>query len=366
MKKILISVLVGLSLFFVAPIIVPSLQSNYIVQAASVKINKSKVTMNVKEKYTLKVKGTSKKVKWSTSNKKIATVSSKGKVAAKKKGKVTITAKVGSKKYKCKVKVENPKLNKTSLSLFIKEGYTLKLNGSSQTKKWSSSNSSVVSVSDGKITALKKGTATIKVKAGKTTYKCNVTVKTYENNLSISYIPLKYSVIAVITNNSNVALSASPTMVFYNASGAMQSTAHDFNYCIEPKSTVAMEFESYNTSTYQDQTFSNYKLSLGDVTKSFYNKNGASKIATSASKTDGSLIVEATNNSGYKLDTILISAIFYDAQGKAIGYSETYADCKENNSSDFINLYYPMDEKYDYIVPASYKIYVNHAYAYNN
>ena len=47
MKKILISVLVGLSLFFVAPIIVPSLQSNYMVHAASVKINKSKVTSEI-------------------------------------------------------------------------------------------------------------------------------------------------------------------------------------------------------------------------------------------------------------------------------------------------------------------------------
>lgn len=37
---------------------------------------------------------------------KVATVSKKGKVKAKKPGKTTITAKVGKKKYKCKVIVK--------------------------------------------------------------------------------------------------------------------------------------------------------------------------------------------------------------------------------------------------------------------
>ncbi|MBQ5473642.1 MAG: Ig-like domain-containing protein, partial [Lachnospiraceae bacterium] len=58
---------------------------------------------------TLTVKKGSKKVsgvKWSTSNKKVATVSSKGKVTAKKKGTATITAKVSKKSYKCKVTVK--------------------------------------------------------------------------------------------------------------------------------------------------------------------------------------------------------------------------------------------------------------------
>ena len=43
------------------------------------------------------------KVVWKSSKKKVATVSKKGKVKAKKPGKTTITAKVGKKKYKCKV-----------------------------------------------------------------------------------------------------------------------------------------------------------------------------------------------------------------------------------------------------------------------
>ena len=72
---------------------------------AAVKLSKTSVSIVVGKTYTLKVKGTKKKVKWSTSNKKIATVKA-GKVTAKKVGKATITAKVGTKKYKCKVTVK--------------------------------------------------------------------------------------------------------------------------------------------------------------------------------------------------------------------------------------------------------------------
>lgn len=47
-----------------------------------------------------------KKVKWSSSNRMVAVVSKKGKVTGKKAGKATITAKIGKKKYKCKVVVK--------------------------------------------------------------------------------------------------------------------------------------------------------------------------------------------------------------------------------------------------------------------
>lgn len=53
----------------------------------------------------LKVNHTKAKVKWSSSNKKIAKVSKKGTVKAVKPGKCTIYAKVKGKKLKCKVEV---------------------------------------------------------------------------------------------------------------------------------------------------------------------------------------------------------------------------------------------------------------------
>ena len=72
--------------------------------SSKVEISKKTIATNVGKTVSLKVTGTNKKVSWSSNNKKIATVSG-GKIKAKRSGKVTITANVGSKKLRCKVRV---------------------------------------------------------------------------------------------------------------------------------------------------------------------------------------------------------------------------------------------------------------------
>ena len=101
MKKFTISFCLLFSLI-VLPVIIPNLQSAY---AANITLNKTKKTIYEGDKYTLKVKGTKKKVTWSSSNKSIAKVNSNGKVTAKRNGTTTITAKVGKTELKCKIKV---------------------------------------------------------------------------------------------------------------------------------------------------------------------------------------------------------------------------------------------------------------------
>jgi hypothetical protein len=82
--------------------------------AAAIKISKSKLSLTVGKSYTLKIKGTSKKVKWTSSKKSVATVgSSTGKVKAKKAGTSTITAKVSGKKYRCRVTVKSSTVKAT-------------------------------------------------------------------------------------------------------------------------------------------------------------------------------------------------------------------------------------------------------------
>ena len=75
-----------------------------------IKLNKSKVTIKLGKTYKLKTTTSKKnaKIKWSTSNKKVATVTQKGKVTGKKVGKANITAKIKgtSKKAICKVIVK--------------------------------------------------------------------------------------------------------------------------------------------------------------------------------------------------------------------------------------------------------------------
>ena len=70
------------------------------------KLNKKKVTLNKGKSTKLVIKGKVGKTKFSSNNKKVATVSKKGNVKAKKKGTATITVKTNGIQLKCKVTVK--------------------------------------------------------------------------------------------------------------------------------------------------------------------------------------------------------------------------------------------------------------------
>lgn len=88
-----------------APSILP-VGSFVVAEAATIKLNKKEITLEVGKSQTLKITGTKKKVTWSSNKKSVATVSSTGKVTGKKPGTAVITAKVDNKKYTCKVTVK--------------------------------------------------------------------------------------------------------------------------------------------------------------------------------------------------------------------------------------------------------------------
>lgn len=73
---------------------------------AAAKINKTKATLDVGSKLTLKISGTKSKVTWKTDKKAVATVSSKGVVTAKGTGKAIISAKVDKKTFTCAITVK--------------------------------------------------------------------------------------------------------------------------------------------------------------------------------------------------------------------------------------------------------------------
>lgn len=82
------------------------------ISAASPKLSQTSLTLVPKEKKTLTVSGTKKKITWSSSRKAVVTVSKKGVVSAKKVGAATITAKIAGKKLKCKVVVKKKQAKK--------------------------------------------------------------------------------------------------------------------------------------------------------------------------------------------------------------------------------------------------------------
>jgi arabinogalactan endo-1,4-beta-galactosidase len=156
----------------------------------TVKLNATKLPLQIKKSVTLKATVKNDTVKsWKSSNKKVATVKN-GKVTAKKVGKatITVTTKTG-KTAKCVVTVQKKavkakKLTLSSKSIVLEKGksVTLKVtkNPISATDKltWSSSNKKVATVKKGKVTAKKAGKTTITVKTSKgKKATCKVTVK---------------------------------------------------------------------------------------------------------------------------------------------------------------------------------------------
>ena len=108
MKKISAIRKPALSIILILALTV-TLTPSYPLARQKVTLNKTKAVLTVGETIQLKLKNNKKKIKWSSSRKKVATVSKTGKVKAKKKGKAVITAKVNKKKYKCRITVKAKK-----------------------------------------------------------------------------------------------------------------------------------------------------------------------------------------------------------------------------------------------------------------
>ncbi len=182
-----------------------------------VKLNKSTLLVEAGEKYTLKAtvspsNASNKNVKWTSSDSKVAKVSSSGVVTGLKSGTATITVKTVSGGFtaKCTVKVVKKvtgiTLNKTNAKLYLDGKLTLKATvaPSDATVKnvtWKSSNTKVAKVSSkGVVTPVAPGNVTItcKTEDGGFTAKCTVAVKREVTKITL--------------NKSSVSVSAGKTV----------------------------------------------------------------------------------------------------------------------------------------------------------
>ena len=163
----------------------------------SVSLNQSSMEMVEGDESTLVAtvspsNATNKNITWSSSNTTVATVNN-GVVTALKAGSATITVRTedGNKTATCQVTVNakvypvtSVSLNKSSYTMTEGDQFTLTatVNPSNATNKnvtWSSSNSTVATVNNGVVTALKAGSATITVTTvdGGKKATCQVTIQ---------------------------------------------------------------------------------------------------------------------------------------------------------------------------------------------
>ena len=191
------AIVLCLSLF--TPSVVPITKTVEAATKPKIKLNCTQKTIYEGETFKLKITGTKKKVKWSSSNKNVATVSSKGLITGIDGGNTVKTCKiyatVDKKKYTCKVTIRggvsiicsNSDMFEEESEPMICEGQTaqLKLTNPNVKPIWTSSNPEAISVTeDGLVKGINGGEnkgdskkCTITATVGKKSYTYDITVK---------------------------------------------------------------------------------------------------------------------------------------------------------------------------------------------
>ena len=193
------------------------------VLVAGITLDKTELDMTIDdEPVTLVAKvipegATDKTVTWSSSNDRVATVDANGKVKAVGNGEAKITAKAGDKTATCKVLVSTlasgVTLDRTELSMKVGDSpvtLVAKVTPASTSDKsvtWRSSNEKVATVdSNGKVTPIGNGEATITAEANGYTATCTVKVTT-----AVSGITLDKTELLMKVGDSPVTLVAKVT-----------------------------------------------------------------------------------------------------------------------------------------------------------
>ncbi len=186
-------------------------------------LSETSITMVAGKTKKLKLrKVKNKKVKWSSSNKKVISVDERGQVYALKSGSAYVKAKYKNRVYRCKVTVIG--FNKQKLTLAHGDKYTLKLRNA-KAVRWYSKNTKVAKVSSkGVVKGKKTGKTTIVcVTSGGRKIKCKVYVASLNNAVSEAVIGTSYKVEALNTGNSCTWTSSSPDVATVAADGTVQA-----------------------------------------------------------------------------------------------------------------------------------------------
>lgn len=333
------------------------------VQAAS--ISKTKVTLLNGQSVSLKVKGKSGKIKWSSSKKSVATVNSKGLVKAKKKGTAKITAKIGKKKYTCKVTVQSPKLSKTKLSMKYGKSYTLKLSGTNQKVKWSSSNGKVAVVSSkGKISTIGNGTAIITARvlgknfsckvtvSGKKTSSTNTVVKPQKRfssadamrNISRKTKTLGGTVVCFLNSNYEFPTSTTADCYFFDKTGKTVSTSFSYCFWLEKGMEGVLIFRE------PDSEYDHYEIKYDMFQSAAYigNESVVRKIKVTTNRSKDGIYCRVYNDFYKSVDAINLIIKYYDSSNNLVAVKKE--PVYDIGSSD-----YKIEEVYDPINYITYE-----------
>ena len=282
--------------------ILPGVTNNNCVsaEAATIKINKSFLSLEVGKTYTLEIIGTKSKVTWSSNNRKVATVNSDGIVKAIAKGNAVITGKVGSKKYTCRVTVEEMVKNMVSKKEAIK-------------------------------------------------------------NLTYEEAETKGGLVVIFENKNNVDLFFSSEVSFYDGNDQVISKGQWSGILLAEQKYITLYNYAMDRSGNQME-YAYYQLEVdAEVLENSNAQNHIEDIGILAKEDiDGQIAAEITNNSDEYINTVSVAAVFYRS-GRIVGC--TFGDAQElagKKSTTILlskptNMYGPTQP----IIYDEYKIFVN-------
>ena len=229
--------------------------------------------------------------------------------AAAEQNKTTVTPTAPAASETTDVALESFKLSKSTLTLTVGNSekltysYAPKNTTVNKTVKWRTSNSTIATVSDGKVTAKKAGTVTITAVMGGKSVTCKVTVKdialkkislnktslsmTAGNTakLTVSYTPTNTTVNKKVTwtsSNTSVA-TVSDGKVTAKKAGTATITAKMATKTVTCKVTVKAAETIKITNNYMDVSKAYSLLNTFRTTKSnqwYWNKSNTAKITT--------------------------------------------------------------------------------------
>ena len=325
------------------------------------------LTLSIGKTYTLKFNG-SKKVKWQSKNKKIATVNNKGKVKAKKVGKTKIICTAGKKTYVCSLKVVKPKIQLNYKKLIIKEKGKMKLKLLNAKGKvtWKSLNNKIATVSKtGTVYGKKAGKTTVQASHKKKVYECNVTVVEIKNTTEASSSSnsngsnTSAQTSNTVTNNGNTATSTPATPSKETTSNNTSSTANGTN---DPNKGSSTNANNINDSKKPDQ---DSKSSTEDSTDG--NKDNESSTNTETDHTGNTDEPNNNNQENNKPDSNItakeeVKVISDDSKEEKSTMKEIHSDIadfyssKDASGNELMNFVVSNDNPlYQYVMNGLYK-----------
>ncbi|MCI7062009.1 MAG: Ig-like domain-containing protein [Lachnospiraceae bacterium] len=278
---------------------------------AGVRLNKKKATLYVGKSMKLKVLGTKKKAKWSSSNESVAVVSGSGKVYAFKTGTAKITAKVKKKKYVCKVTVKKKKKSKKPV----------------QVTPIRTAAPTVTPMPTATVTPIPTATPIV-TKAPDVNNNVNtITNSTLAANIETSLEKLPSGqIIAKVTNKNSVNVDYyTLNFQFKDAKGTVLGTDKKSGYALSKGASQYVL--TYVSSDKAEKTDVNKSQISVTADKDFGYLDGSADMQITAEPTESRGVAVTFKNKSSHYMTGYALIVFKDAKGKMVAVSSTSCGC---------------------------------------